>query len=216
VSKRLVDALSRAGVAQLCELAGKAAVNLLERIESKALTGRGLAEIVVDRRGGGEALCDPKVRALVLESLRPDEAESLCSVLGLVATDAFAALMTVDFGRSETQLATLHAFFGVVYEEHNVEDSPARSTLTPPYTLFSHQRQASLRVREKLDTGRRRVLLHMPTGPERPGRPLRRLSTSSAGSRMVKWSFGSPIRKNCAIRPSTRLAVPGMRLGRMS
>ena len=51
VSKRLVDALSRSGVAQLYELAGKA-VNLLERIESKALTGRGLAEIIVYRMGG--------------------------------------------------------------------------------------------------------------------------------------------------------------------
>ena len=51
MSKRLVDALSRSGVAQLYELAGKA-VNLLERIESKALTGRGLAEIIVYRMGG--------------------------------------------------------------------------------------------------------------------------------------------------------------------
>ncbi|UVC19387.1 DEAD/DEAH box helicase [Mesorhizobium onobrychidis] len=165
MSKRLVEALSRAGVTSLYSVAGKAAVDLLERIESKTLSAHGLAQLVVDRYGASQALQEPEIRALIIPALKRNEADNLAGVLGLSQEDPFAALQRVDFSRSEDQLATLHAFFGVVYEPPGfVEEKPSSVRATGTYVLFPHQRRASLEVRHKLATPRARVLLHMPTG----------------------------------------------------
>lgn len=165
MSKRLVEALSRAGVPALYSVAGKAAVDLLDRIESKVLSAHGLAQLVVDRYGASQALQASEICALVVPALKRDEATNLAGILGLDSADPFTALERVDFSRSEEQLLALHAFFNVVYEPpEEVEEKPSAITETGPYTLFSHQRRASLEVRGKLAERRARVLLHMPTG----------------------------------------------------
>jgi DNA repair protein RadD len=165
LSKRLVDALSRAGVTSLYSVAGKAAVDLLDRIESKTLTAHGLAQLVVDRYGASQALQAPEIRALIIPALKRDEADNLAGLLGRSEENAFTALERVDFSRSEGRLATLHAFFGVVYEPPElVEEKPSSLSATGPYTLFPHQRRAALEVRRKLAVTKARVLLHMPTG----------------------------------------------------
>lgn len=140
-------------------------MDLLERIESKTLSAHGLAQLVVDRYGASQALQAPEIRSLIIPALKRDEAGNLAGLLGVSEEDAFAALDRVDFSRSESQLATLHAFFGVVYEPPElVEEKPSSVSVTGPYTLFPHQRRASLAVRLKLAAPRARVLLHMPTG----------------------------------------------------
>lgn len=165
MSKRLVDALARAGVPALYTVAGKAAVDLLERIESRVLSAHGLAQLVVDRYGASQALSAPEIRALLLPALRRDEAETLAGLLGLDRLDPFAALEAIDFSRSEERLASLHAFFNVVYEPPEASEEKASAvTETGSYTLFPHQRRASLEVRAVLARPRARVLLHMPTG----------------------------------------------------
>ncbi len=164
MSKRLIETLARAGVEPLYGLAGKAAVDLLERLETKALNAHTLATIVVERLGASAALRTRSVRSLAIESLKVEEAEQLREVLGLVSLDPFEALARVDFDRSEGQLSTLHAFFGVPFEAEEVEEKVALATVISPYTLFPHQQRASLAVREKLAPREARVLLHMPTG----------------------------------------------------
>lgn len=165
MSKRLIEALSRAGVAELYELAGRDAVDLLERIESRTLSANGLATIVVDRFGASQVLCDHRMRKVVLTALRKEDAAALCGILGLVGDDHYHLLLQTDFNRSESLLETLHSFFGVAIEAPE-ETAAAWSTLdvSGSYTLFGHQRHASLQVREKLAADRARVLLHMPTG----------------------------------------------------
>ncbi len=165
MSKRLIEALSRAGVSSLYSVAGTAAVDLLERIESKTLSAQGLAQLIVDLYGASQALRAPEIRALVIPALKLDEANNLASVLGLPQDDSFAALERLDFSRSEENLATLHAFFGVVFEPHAVVDEKVSYLkVKGSYTLFPHQLRASLQVRNKLAASRARVLLHMPTG----------------------------------------------------
>lgn len=165
LSKRLVNALSRSGIPSLYSVAGKAAVDLLERIESKTLSAHGLAQLVVDRYGASQALQAPEIRNLVIPTLKLDEAINLAGILGLSQEDAFESLDRVDFSRSEEKLAILHAFFGVVYEPAELtEEKPSLVNATGPYTLFPHQRRASLEIRSKLTAPRARVLLHMPTG----------------------------------------------------
>jgi superfamily II DNA or RNA helicase len=165
LSKRLVEALARAGVPALYSVAGKAAVDLLDRLESKALSAHGLAQLVVDRYGASQAIQATEIRALIIPALKLDEANNLANLLGLSEEDVFAALERVDFSRSEDQLATFHAFFGVAYEPPELHaEKPSSINATGPYTLFPHQRRASLQVRQKLAASRARVLLHMPTG----------------------------------------------------
>lgn len=165
MSKRLTGALSRAGVTSLYEVAGRGAVDLLGRIESRTVSASGLAQLVVDRFGASQALQSPQIRKLALASLRSDEADNLCEILGIDRSDPFTSLAEVDFSRSDGLIATLHAYFGVSYERpEETEQKSAQLKLKPPYTLFPHQRVASLKVREKLARPRARVLLHMPTG----------------------------------------------------
>ncbi len=165
LSKRLVEALSRAGVTSLYEVAGRGAVDLLGRIESRTVNASGLAQLVVDRFGASQALQSPQIRRLALSSLKLGEADGLCEILGFDRDDPFASLAEVDIGRSDGLMATLHAYFGVPYERpEETEQKSAQLEVRPPYTLFPHQRLASLKVREKLARPRARVLLHMPTG----------------------------------------------------
>lgn len=164
MSKRLIDTLARAGVEPLYGLAGKSAVDLLERLETRALNAHTLATIVVERQGASLALRTVAIRTLALEALKSDEAEQLSEILALPAGDPFEALARADFDRSEGQMATLHAFFGVPFEVEEVEEKAAQATATSSYTLFAHQRRASLSVRDKLADRNARVLLHMPTG----------------------------------------------------
>lgn len=165
MSKRLIEALSRAGVAELYELAGRDAVDLLERIESRTLSANGLATIVVDRFGASYVLHDRRMRAVALAALRKEEAESLCGILGLNDGDHYADLLKTDFNHSESLLETLHSFFGVPIDTPEDRGSVWSSiSHTGTYTLFAHQRRASLEVRKKLIGDRARVLLHMPTG----------------------------------------------------
>jgi len=165
LSRRLVEALSRAGVTSLYEVAGRGAVDLLGRIESRTISASGLAQLVVDRFGASQALQSPQIRKLVLTSLKSDEADNLCEILGLDHGDPFSSLAEVDISRSDGLMATIHAYFGVSYERlEEAEEKSAQVEIRPPYTLFPHQRVASRKVREKLATPRARVLLHMPTG----------------------------------------------------
>lgn len=165
MSKRLIETLARAGVRPLYALAGKGAVDLLERLEARSLNAHNLALIIVERLGASVALKDSAIRELAIGALKRNEAEQLREILGVEGADPFEALARVDFARSQSQLETLHAFFGVAYETPDAEEeTPAAALVRPPYTLFPYQRQASLRVREKLGARDARVLLHMPTG----------------------------------------------------
>lgn len=163
MSKRLVDTLARAGAERLYEFAGRAAVDLLERLEHRSVGAASLARIVVDREGASSALRDPRLRKIVLESLRREEAAHLCAVLGMPGRSPFDDLLRLRFDR--VALDTLHAYFGVVPDETTDPVETSAEVLVPsPYPLFPHQRAASLAVRAELGAGDRRVLLHMPTG----------------------------------------------------
>ncbi len=165
MSKHLVESLARAGIGPLYSLAGQDAVDLLERIESRLINSHVLARIIVDRFGGTQVLATKTMRDVALGSLRRDEAETLCSVLGLETDDPYRTLLATDFVRSESLLETLHSFFGVPLEQGAADEArPPSVTTTGPYTLFPHQLHASIEVQRKLEGEQPRVLLHMPTG----------------------------------------------------
>jgi DNA repair protein RadD len=164
MSERLVNALARSGLPQLYELAGRGAVDLLERLESRALTAHSLARIIVDRVGAMTALRDEGIRDVVLQTLKPSDAENLATLLGNEKDGDYGFLANCNFRTDETKLEILASFFAAVYEPLAEVEKPASVLVEPPYTLFPHQRVAAISVREKLSTGRRRVLLHMPTG----------------------------------------------------
>lgn len=163
LSKRLIETLARAGVGRLHVFAGRGAVDLLEKLESRSIGAASLARIVVDREGASSALRDPALRLLALESLRREEAVHLCAVLGLPSDSPFDELLRLRFDGARMQ--TLHAYFGVSAEApSDAAPLPASVVVPSPYPLFPHQRAASIAVRSALSEGDRRVLLHMPTG----------------------------------------------------
>jgi DNA repair protein RadD len=164
MSERLVNALARAGLPTLYGLAGRGAVDLLEKLESRALTAHGLAHIIVERTGPLLALRDDRIRDLVLQTLKADEAEGLAGLLGNESDESFRFLANANFRSDEVKVQILASYFAVVYEPIVTVEKPDSVFVTPPYTLFPHQRTAAMKVREKLSSGKRRVMLHMPTG----------------------------------------------------
>lgn len=165
MSKHLVEALARAGVEELTALAGRDAVELLSKVESKALNASALADVVVRRLGGAEVLRQKALRTTLLTSLKIAEATQLASVLGLEGEDPYGSLMALDFDRSVSAMDTLHAHFGVPFAaEEEIADLPDTIETQGPYTLFAHQRRASQAVQRILAEDFARVLLHMPTG----------------------------------------------------
>ena len=146
-------------------VAGKAAVDLLERLESSLVTAHGLAQLVVDRLGPSQALQTEEIRKLLFDALRLEEAQHLADRLKIGGDDRYRALQNAPFRRSEELLTSLHAYYGVFYEPPELaEERPHTITTNGPYTLFPHQRRASHTVRAKLSRPNARVLLHMPTG----------------------------------------------------
>jgi DNA repair protein RadD len=164
MSDRLVNALARSGLPQLYELVGRGVVDLLEKLESRALTAHGLSRIIVDRIGPSLALRDDSIRNLVLQTLKTDEARTLAELLGNENDESFAFLANANFHSDEVKMQVLASFFAVVYEPIVTVEKPDSVLVSPPYTLFPHQRIAAIKVREKLNSGKRRVMLHMPTG----------------------------------------------------
>jgi hypothetical protein len=164
MSERLVNALARSGLPQLYVLAGRGAVDLLEKLESRALTAHGLARIIVDRVGSLLALRDDRIRNVILQTLKKQDADVLASLLGNEADDSYVFLGNANFHSDEVKLQTLASFFAVTYEPVVSIEKPDSVFLEPAYTLFPHQRRAAIEIRHKLNSGKRRVLLHMPTG----------------------------------------------------
>ncbi|WP_061907540.1 DEAD/DEAH box helicase [Devosia sp. Leaf420] len=165
MSRHLVEALARAGVEELTAFAGRDAVELLSKVESKALNASALAEVVVRRLGGSEVLRQKGLRSTLLTSLRVPEAKLLASLLGLESEDPYASLLEFEFDRSVVAMETLHAHFGVpIVAQEEVAELPDSIRTQGPYTLFSHQRRASQAVQRILTGDFARVLLHMPTG----------------------------------------------------
>ena len=159
--------LTRADQQILYEMLGQATVRLLRALDPQSMTAEGMRSALLALHSPHALLEEGKSRRAIIDLLREDEAEELCSLLGVsshASHDPWEAL------HGSSRLGTKHAaiIFGffqlpvTILQES--EGIPTVSRAQCDYPLFEHQRTALNEVRQGLRTPSKRVLLHMPTG----------------------------------------------------
>lgn len=160
------DLLSRADDETLQDLVGRSIVRLLGRLDSALTSPSSLRNLVLASRSLDILLLLQESRFLLLDLLRPDEAQRLAAMLELAASsDTYASLKSVRLARGSDRERRLFLFFDSYPPAAEEADStPSTETSSPAYGLFPHQRRAVREATEMMCKPPRRVLLHLPTG----------------------------------------------------
>lgn len=155
--------LTRADEEALQELLGVKVLRLLRAMDERGSTPARKRELLLEQTKPQTLLAQKPSRRILLDLLRPEEATQLCRVLGLPEAKPYEAL--AKLGSSATTLACLLDFFELApLAPEAREPEPDSRGVRPAYPLFLHQDRAARRCLAALDTGSRRLLLHMPTG----------------------------------------------------
>jgi superfamily II DNA or RNA helicase len=164
---RFDDLFVRTSVADLQTLLTPTALKLINLLDRRSVSIEALRQVAKDL-GGGQVglLLDATARNILFDLLRKPEATELLKVLDETCSDdPYIALKQLSF-RSKSQKEALLQFFGLVspLPEKRSDVLVSENTLPASYSLFSHQRDAVKRVKEKLSKRPHRTILHMPTG----------------------------------------------------
>ena len=160
------DLLSRADDETLQAILGSAVIRLLKLLDSSFTSPTRLREILVDLHPPASLLVSEEYRNLLIELLRPKQAEALAIILDLPShADDFKALREAKIRCGSDRERALFQFFELpIPTIEPASEHPQPEFLLPKYPLFPHQRNAVHKVKQHLQTEPKRVLLHMPTG----------------------------------------------------
>jgi DNA repair protein RadD len=150
----------------LQELLGSSVIKLLLSLDSKLASPDQLRKILLGLYSPATLLTSRITRPKLLEYLRENEAKILCQLLNIpIGENVFNALENASITKNSKREKALLDFFEIVLPiKEPIENTPETNTVEAAYALFPHQRKAVRKVQEKLNTGKRRVILHMPTG----------------------------------------------------
>jgi DNA repair protein RadD len=147
------------------QIVGRSAIQILNSLNTDLTRISRLQSVLLNIYSPIELLADKGIRNEFIDILKPPEAESLCSLLGRnVETDVYSTLKSLRFN-SESDWRKLLEFFEIVVEE--IPDDykfVSSQEVEANYPLFKHQRKAVGELNQKLYSGRKKVMLHMPTG----------------------------------------------------
>lgn len=158
------DLITRADSAWLQEHLGAEVVRVLRALDPYGERAGALRSVFVALQDPYDALSDSVLRTSLFELLRRPEAQELANALGLPG-EPFDALTRLSLHRGSDRFRLCCSFFGLPDEvrvPHHV--SPSSERVEARYALFPHQQRAVHLVWSLLGFGRRRVVLHMPTG----------------------------------------------------
>lgn len=158
--------LSRIDDRTLQDLLGRSVINLLTLLDPKLANPTQLQKILLGLYSPATLLTTKTSRQKILTFLREQEAKQLCQLLNLNSQgNVYETLKKVSIGNNSKREEYLLAFFETKMPiQEEIEFSPEIKLTKANYALFSHQRAAVKKVQKKLKIGRRRVILHMPTG----------------------------------------------------
>jgi DNA repair protein RadD len=165
---KLEKILTRADIPTLEKLIGKHAIRLLNVLDPALVQGDTLRDLLGQLHEGAELLVDPSSWNEVVDLLREAEANELLHNCGVMTIkNPWEQLKTISLGGRTPQVTrdAVFSWFQVVLPEvQEPERKMPRANVRPSYGLFPHQLIASNKITEKLKTGEKRVVLHMPTG----------------------------------------------------
>jgi len=158
--------LSRADEHTLQAILGAPAIRLMMLLDQTLATPTRLRELLLRMRQPEDLLLDRSTRDMLLDLLRPDEADILVQALDIaLGSDPYATLRGRRFTRGSSRERVLLNFFELSPPPQDVQMlAPDVEPLEAAYPLFSHQRRAAREVSQLLAEEPHRVLLHMPTG----------------------------------------------------
>lgn len=156
--------LTRADDETLQQILGSRVIKLLGILDRSLLTPSKLRTAMLNLYSRDELLLKKKSRVLLLDLLRPSEAEALARLLNAKGEDVYAALKSTSIGTA-SKSEKLFAFFELtVTPTEEAESQPEHKLIRASYPLFSHQNRAACKVIKNLYKEPHRVMLHMPTG----------------------------------------------------
>ncbi|MND89259.1 type I restriction enzyme EcoKI subunit R [compost metagenome] len=154
--------LTRADDETLQQLLGTKVLRLLRALDPRGFNQGRQRALVLEQTKPQTLLANKRSRSLLLDLLRAPEAERLCQVLGL-SGEPFSALAGASF--TGARFSALLDFFELSpIAADDTPTAPATTAVRPAHALFAHQDLAARKCIAALNTGNRRVLLHMPTG----------------------------------------------------
>lgn len=158
--------LARADEETLESVLGRSTLRVLNTLDGTLSQPSNLKRMVREIHGPEGILDSPRLRSLLLDLLRPDEAGQLAFLLGLPSDrDVYSVLKDLKVTRGSKREVTLYQFFGLSVPDRTVvTETPTVQQSEPGYGLFPHQRKAVRDAFDRLQRAPKRVLLHMPTG----------------------------------------------------
>ena len=158
------DLVTRADSAWLQFHVGTELVRVLQALNSNSERSGAIRDVFLSLQDPYEALASPQLRTRLFELLRPAEASALANALSLVG-EPYEVLSHARLNRGTLRFRLCCAFLGLPNDERQVHilSSPVEA-VEAIYALFPHQQRAVLSTLDALAAGRRRVVLHMPTG----------------------------------------------------
>lgn len=155
--------MGEADLAFVRRLLGEPVVALLDLLAGGSASAEHLRGVAAATCDFEQLLAEPTHRSALIALLDEGKQRELVFRLGLSeSTDPARALRSMTW--TKDCLRQLFGFFGLVVDRSIMEPSPARRTTRPGYGLFPHQRSAVQRMTPLLAGGRRRGVLHLPTG----------------------------------------------------
>lgn len=159
------ELLVRADDETLQKIVGQRAVAVLVALNPDLAKSSRLREIIAQLHDEPDLFRDPERRSMLLSLLRRDEAEMLAVLLDTTASDIFSGLSQTKLRKNSSRERILFDFFELDYETVvSKETYDSRTTISPKFGLFQHQRTAASHCQDFLRSPEPRVLLHMPTG----------------------------------------------------
>jgi DNA repair protein RadD len=152
--------ISRADEATLSFLIDAKAVRLIRAVDPSAAVPSGLRRVLLGVRPAEQLLRDPLTRRRLLSQLRQDERPHLLKLVGVAEWEVMLSARS----NSKVMDRLLNALKIEWTPRPEAEVVPPTIAIEPEYGLFDHQRRAATESRNLLETGERKVILHMPTG----------------------------------------------------
>lgn len=155
--------LTRADDETLQELLTGKVLRLLRAMDDRGFNPGRMRELLLEQTKPQTLLAQKSSRRILLDLLRPPEAERLCRVLGLPTQAPYEALASLSTS-AKTHTALLEFFELSPLAPDNRVTPNTQESVIPAHALFPHQDLAARRSLDLLSGPRRRLLLHMPTG----------------------------------------------------
>lgn len=154
-----------------------------------------IREIILSHFPPKEILRSKKLRELVLLYLVETEVMELLKALNVEAgkNNPYKQLLKIRFRKNSTQEKTLFKFFGVDTSTNDDDTTASKhkdeEIVNVERQMFQHQRLAIAKIGKLLSSGKRKCLLHMPTGSGKTITAMRTVSSMFLESNptMVVW-----------------------------